>query len=263
MRQFFSKNSFLFVFIAIIILSLSGCEDKYDLVVDSTFNAPFLTNAIISPHIVNTDSLPAGQTHNSDDLLSIRVTVKVLYANGLNETGSVRYTLTGDQFSSNLSEGLLKDDGVLPDSIKADGVFTGYVDFLIYRFMICTLNLKLWHESIDGSLSNVITLPLQISRYNHKPVISDLVLPDTVSSSQTSPIVITVKVVDLDGQDDIRGVYMVSKSNNFFKLNASQGDSIFTETISSLSPGTYPFRFFALDQAYDSSSVLIDSIVIK
>jgi hypothetical protein len=263
-RQFLLKNNFLVIVIAVSILSLSSCEKKYDLVIDSTVSAPFLTHAQLSTSVVKTDSLPVGQIHKYDDLLSIRDTVQVFCASGINEIGSVRYTLTGDQFSSNLSEGFLKDDGISPDIIKGDSVFTGYVDFQINRVVVGNLFLKLWSESTDGSFSNVITLPLQISRYNNKPEISDLILPDTVNSNQTSPIEIKVKVIDPDGQDDIRFVYRVTQSNKLYKLSGSQGDSIFTETFSSIPPaGTYRFRFFALDQSYDSSSVLVDSIVIK
>jgi hypothetical protein len=263
-RQFLLKNNFLVVVIAVSILSLSGCEKKYDSVIDSTVTAPFLTDAKFSTSIVTTDSLPVGQIHKSDDLLSIRDTVRVFCASGIHEIGSVRYTLTGDQFSYNLSEGLLKDDGIPPDIIKGDSVFTGFVDFQIYRVVIGNLFLQLWNESTDGSFSNVITLPLQINRSNHKPVISDLILPDNVNSSQTNPIEIKVKVIDPDGQGDIRAVYRVTNSDKLYKLSGSQGDSIFTETFNSIPPvGTYRFRFFALDQSYDSSSVLVDSIVIK
>jgi hypothetical protein len=261
-RQFLLKNNFFLIIVASI-FALSGCEKKYDLIIDSIASAPFFTNAVLSPDSVKTDNLPAGQPHKFDDLLSIRVVARVSCASGINNAGSVRYNLTGDQVSSNLSEGSFKDDGIPPDSKKGDSVFTGYVDFQINRVVIGNLDLKLWSENTDGSLSNVITLPLKIYRTNHKPNISNLELPDTLISSQGG-FKIKVKVVDPDGQDDIRTVYRVTKLGNMYKLNGSRGDSIFTETFNSIPPaGTYLYRFFALDQSFDSSSVLIDSIVSK
>jgi hypothetical protein len=74
----------------------------------------------------------------------------------------------------------------------------------------------------------------------------------------------SLKVIDPDGQSDIRTVFRLTPSGKVLQLHALN-DSIYGENVS-LSPppslGSYLFRFASLDRSNDSSNVLTKTIVI-
>lgn len=111
--------------------------------------------------------------------------------------------------------------------------------------------------------STVVLLPLQIIRLNRAPVISNLFAPDTVSISQRS-FTISVKVIDPDGQGDIKSVLRFTPSGKILHLYA-YNDSIYAETVSLDPPpklDSYLFHFLAVDQSNDTSNVLPKIIVV-
>ena len=267
MRQLLLKiNYFLF---AILLLSISGCEKNYNAIIDSTGNAPTLNDASFSASVINTDTINvAGKpVHSPDDLLTIReiVKVRVVSSDGEKEIAIVGYSVTNDNFSSSLTEGGLHDDGIFPDVKANDSVYSGYIDFQIQRVVVGAFSINLWSEGTTGYKSNTIILPLQIVRLNRPPIISELIAPETINLSTTTTFYISLKVIDPDGQNDIKSVLRFTPSGKILQLHAAPNDSIYEEQVSLNPPpslGSYLFRFCAVDRSNDTSNILTKTIVI-
>ncbi len=268
MRQRLLKNRF-FLFIAILIqLSISGCEKNYNTVIDSPGSAPTIKDAYFSISVVNTDTINiAGQSLRSpDDTLTIRgiAEVKPISFGNEKEIPIVGFSVNNFNFSSPLAEGVLHDDGVYPDAKANDSVYSGYIGFQIQRSFIGAFSINLWSESSTGYKSNTLILPLQIIRLNHPPIISDLIAPDTINLSTTTTFYNSLKVLDPDGQDDIKSVLRFTPSGKILQLHATN-DSIYTEQVALNPPpslGSYLFRFCAVDRSNDTSNILTKTIVI-
>ncbi len=266
MRQLLRKI-FLFPFaVGLSCIFLSGCEKKYDTVINSAGNAPFVSNATSSLSIINTDTMNVGIERKANDLLTIEgiVTIKVFHLEGKKAISAVKYSVMVDDSSTILGTGLLNDEGIPPDQIADDSIYSGYVQFQFERVLVGKLTLSLWSENQTGDLSNTILLPLTIVRINHPPVISDLISPDTINLSTTTTFENSLKVLNPDGQGDIKSVLRFTPSGKKLQLYAIN-DSIYTEQVSLNPPpslGPYTFRFCAVDRSNDTSNILIKTIVI-
>jgi hypothetical protein len=105
---------------------------------------------------------------------------------------------------------------------------------------------------------------VQIVRLNHPPVLSELFAPDTINLARINTFEISVKVIDPDGQNDIKSVSRFTPSGKVLPLQASN-DSIYEEIVSLTPPpdlGSYLFRFRGVDRSNDSSNVLTHTIVV-
>jgi hypothetical protein len=265
MRQLPVINRFL-SFIIVSLFLLSGCEKKDNIIIDSTGTAPVLTEARFSLSLVNTDTIDVGSERKPDDLLTIRGRgqVSVIHPDGTKGIGQVGYSMTSSQSSSLIVEGTLQDDGIFPDAIANDDVYSGFVSFQIRRVEVGQYSIVFWSESQTGFKSNTIILPLSIVRLNQPPIISDLVTPDTINILDQLSFKISLKVIDPNGQDDIKSVMRFTPSGKVLKLFA-KNDSVYTETVEvdpTTSIGPYLFRFCAVDRSNDTSNVLTKTIVI-
>jgi hypothetical protein len=258
---------FIFPFaVGLSFIFLSGCEKKYDTVINSAGNAPFVSGATSSLTTINTDTMNVGTEREPNDLLTIEgiVTIKVSHLEGKKEISAVKYSVTVDDSSSILGTGFLNDEGILPDQIANDSIYSGYVQFQFERVLVGKLTISLWSENQSGASSNIILLPLTIVRMNHPPIISDLIAPDTVNLATTTIFYNSLKVLDPDGQSDIKSVLRFTPSGKILQLHATN-DSIYAEQVSLNPPpnlGPYTFRFCAVDQSNDTSNILIKTIVI-
>jgi hypothetical protein len=279
-NQLLSK-AFLFPFVICInLIFFSGCEKKYDTVINSAGIVPFVSAATSSLTFINTDTINIGRpVRTPNDLLTINgiATIKVTHTEGKKEISSVKYSIVHDNSLNNLGTGFLNDEGILPDLTANDSIYSGYVQFQFERVLVGKLTLSLWSENRTGESSNTILLPLTIARLNHSPVISDLVIfPNDTINLSTAPIKNdtiyifsdSIKVVDPDGQGDILSVIRLTPSGLRAYLKPIKlDDSIYTETVASSingkpSPGAYLFRFFAIDKSFDTSNVILKTIVI-
>lgn len=287
MRQLLLKI-FLFPFVVIFsFIFLSGCEKKYDAIVDSAGSTPFISDAAFTLRKVYSDTMYNSEgLKKPDDLLTIRgiVSTKVVHPEGLSRIASVRFNLTENQTSSIVNEGILYDDGIFPDKNALDSLYTQLVEYQFGRVFVGTLTLSLWSVDKSGNQSNVIYLPLEILRRdNQKPILSDLQMDSLVVIGGIDHILnIYITATDLDGQSDIYEVYfnsfippkgMPSTGNPFFMYD--DGDVIHHDIIASdgvyslavklpktTTFGTYRFEFHAIDRSLDSSNVIIKNIVI-
>ena len=266
MRQLLLKI-FLFPFaVGLSFVFHSGCEKKYDTVINSAGSAPIVSDATSSLTIINTDTMYIGVERKENDLLSIEgiVSIKVSHLEGKKEISAVKYSVMVDDSSSILGTGLLNDEGILPDPIANDSIYSGYVQFQFERVLIGKLTLSLWSENRTGDVSNTILLPLMIVRINHPPIISDLIAPDTVNLATTTTFKESLKVLDPDGQGDIKYVLRFTPSGKILQLRAAN-DSVYYEDVTLIPPpdlGPYTFRFCAVDRSNDTSNILIKTIVI-
>jgi hypothetical protein len=266
-RQFLLEKYFFLFAVVLSILPFSSCEKNYDTIIDSAGSAPVISDATSSITVVNTDTIDIGVERKPDDLLTIQsiVTIKVFHPEGKKEISAVKYSVLMDRSSSGLGAGLLNDDGISPDRIANDSIYSGYAQFQIKRVLVGKLTLSLWSETQTGNLSNTILLPFTIVRLNHPPIISDLIAPSTISLSATDTFNIRLKVLDPDGQGDIKSVLRFTPSGKTLQLQAIN-DSIYSEIVElnpPPNPGPYEFRFYAVDRSNDTSNVLTTTIVIK
>jgi hypothetical protein len=264
-RQLLLKHSAVPFIVVIGILLFSSCEKKFDSVLDPVQNSPTAIDAAFSLNVINTDTINVGNVRQSDDMLSIRgtATVRVFHLQGEKEISAVKYSIM-DLSSSTLGEGNLHDDGVPPDRTANDSIYSGYAQFQIQRVFVGKLKLSIWSENNAGQLSNTALLPISIIRLNHPPVISDLIAPSTINLATTNSFEISLKVIDSDGQNDIKSVSRYTPSGKVLPLFSSN-DSIYVETVTLVpapDPGSYLFRFRAVDRSNDSSNVLTKTIVI-
>jgi len=267
-RQLLLKNNFFLFVIVLVLVCISGCEKNYNTIVDSPGSVPAIKDASFSISIVNTDTINiAGQSvRNINDPLTIRgiAKVSVISFGDEKEIPIVGYSVTNSQFSSPLTEGILHDDGVFPDAKANDSVYSGYVEFQIQRVVVGTFSLNIWSESTAGYKSNTLILPLQIVRLNHPPIISNLVAPDTINLSTTTTFNESLKVLDPDGQNDIKSVLRFTPSGKILQLQAMTDSTYGEQVILNPPPnlGPYLFRFCAVDRSNDTSNILTKTIVI-
>jgi hypothetical protein len=276
---------FLFPFIVgLSFIFLSGCEKKYDTVIDSVGSAPVISGAKFSLTVINTDTMYVGQVQTSHDLFNIRETasLKVIHPDGKEKIASVNYFLGDYQSSIILSEGTLHDDGVPPDLISNDNIYSGYVAFQIQRVVVGDFVLKMWGKNQNGDESNVVFLPVHIGRFNHAPIISNLIAPDTLHIKDI--LSLKLQVSDSDGLSDVYEVgYLSLKPDGSYANNGNliqmyddggeqpqsgdlvEGDGIYTytTTVPSDAPiGTYVFTFSAFDRLHITSNTIIHRMTI-
>ena len=268
MSQLLLKNNFFILIVLLVLFCISGCEKNYSTIIDSTAHAPVIKDGSFSLSVINTDTinLAGHPVRSPDDTVTIRGIAQARIDSSFNGTNVslVGYSVVNINFSSSLTEGTLHDDGIFPDIIAHDNVYSGYVEFQIQRVFVGSFSISLWSESTAGYLSNTLILPIQIVRLNHPPVLSDLIAPDTINLTIVNAFEISVKVIDTDGQNDIKTVSRFTPSGKVLPLHASN-DSLYEETVSLTPPpdlGSYLFRFRAADRSNDSSNILTHSIVV-
>ncbi|MEX1138947.1 MAG: choice-of-anchor X domain-containing protein [Bacteroidota bacterium] len=203
-----------------------------------------------------------------EDILTIILTASVKVGASPSTVG---YTLFQDRRLQPLTEGELNNLGVSPDIFASDSIFTGAVTFQINRSFIGNLTLELVPQSSDGIIGTSFLQTIEIQRFNHPPVLSNLQAPDTVRISLQS-FVISVQASDPDGAPDIASVTRQTPSGLILNLNDSgtngdavAGDGIYTEVVdldSSTPLGSYSFVFRALDQSNATSNTILHTIIV-
>jgi hypothetical protein len=288
-RQLQSKIKSFPIAVFLSIFLLSGCEKKYSSVIDSAGSAPLISNATFSLHKIYTDTMYNSQgVKNPQDLLTIqgKVSLRISYRDGANAIAAVHFNLMDNSTALLVQEGELYDNGIFPDLVASDSIFTRSIVYQFGRVFVGSLTLSLWGEDISGGISNTIMLPLEILRRdNSRPVLSNLRMDSIVALGGIDHLLhLEVSANDADGQLDIMRVYFnsfippngVPSSGNPHLLNDDgdvngiSGDVHAFDGIYSLTVklprtsiiGTYRFEFHAIDRSFDTSNVIIKNIVI-
>lgn len=273
-HQLFPPFHHLLIALTGIWLLSSSCEQKDLRIVDSIGSAPQVLSVSLIPASVNSDTINIGPERKPTDLLSynLRISARVSHPVGQNQIAATRFTFFRTKREPEIAWGLLIDNGIFPDSIANDSIFTGSVKFTAIRSEIGTFYAEVGSSDAKEYTSITVRVPFAILRLNRAPVLSNLMAPDTVRPNLQESFVITVHATDPDGQGDVLSVTRTTPSNLMLFLNddgingdAAPDDSIYTEIVS-LSPappfGAYVFTFKALDRSNVSSSVLNKTIIV-
>jgi hypothetical protein len=262
---------------------LLACEKKLDTLVDSTGSSPIILSASVNPSKFNTDTINIGAERNPTDVLQLSVTVRatVIHPAGRASITGTGFLLGSYQGSTGLSAGVLHDDGVFPDLIANDSLYSATVNFFIVRQMIGQLPLQIFATS-GLYESNTFILPVTIVRANHAPGLANLVVKDTFRLLEDLRIALAVS--DSDGLGDLLSVGYVSRKpdgqlangGNSIPLqddgnpNVPSGDAIAGDGAYSYrfpvpadaQVGLYTYTFRAIDRSRDTSNTLIKQVRI-
>jgi hypothetical protein len=192
--------------VALICLS---CERTDNSVVDINGVPPLLTNVIVSPSSVNTDSINVGPVREPEDTLHLKIGVfaETSAPGAGQEIATVGFSVLREGTTTPLVVGHLSDDGSPPDESGGDGIYSGWAAFDIQRVEVGTFQIEVAAEDPNGFRSNTLISPLQIIRGNHPPSLSNLEAPDTVKlASQDQLLVLQVTASDPDGVGDVQRV---------------------------------------------------------
>lgn len=253
-------------------LLLGSCEKNTGTILDPHGFPPRIISLSITPSVVNTDTINVGPQRLPNDSLFIPISIRArVAASSTSAVGAVGFTYFREPLSP-LFSGTLGDDGIAPDSIAQDSVFSAIIPLAIIRSDVGTFYVEVGANDTYGNSSSFVRIPFLISRLNQPPTISNLMAPDTVYTSSTDEFFISVQVSDPDGPADIRSVTRTTLQNNAYPLNDSgnngdiaPGDGIYSETVSVVpppNPGSYTFRFQAFDRSTAASNIIYHVIVI-
>jgi hypothetical protein len=176
------------------------------------------------------------------------------------------------------------DNGVRPDVLAGDNVYTSNIGFDILRQETGRFRFEFQAVGSSGLTSNKIITDLVVERSsNQPPVLSGLLAPDTlVISTSTALITLSVRASDPDGSQDISRVQFDTyrpdgspSSGNPFQMyddgksehgDATASDGMYSLVIQlppSTTKGTYRFEFQAFDQANAGSNMIVHSMVVR
>ena len=266
------------------LLIIGGCEKKSDALVDSTGLPPAISSAQIFPSSVNTDTINVGSTRTPDDTLRFSLLVTSTILRPADNIQPIVFASATDPTSSAIvASGQLADDGLAPDQVKGDGIFSGTIMLHIQRVQVGSFQVQVNAVGSNGFESNTVIKPLTIFRGNHAPTLSSLEAPDTVTlSSESQLLTLRVHASDQDGQADIARVFFNSykpdnspSSGNPFimfddgisshgDLAAGDGTYGLVITLPPTTPiGTYRFEFQAVDRSNVFSPTIVHRVTIK
>ncbi len=267
-----------------LLLSIWGCEKKETSLIDYNGAPPVLLQTSLSPTFINSDSINVGASRNPDDILPLSALVTAqITSSSDNPIISVSFVVSTPTDNQSIASGQLLDDGVAPDILKGDGIFSAKVAFQIKRVEIGVFKIAVSAEAQNGFQSNMAILPLTVYRGNQPPVLSDLEAPDTVKlGSQTQLLTFHVRANDPDGLLDVASVVFNSfkpdgtpSSGNPFQMyddgspnhgDDKAGDGIYSLIVTlppTVQTGTYTFKFQAFDRSNAASNVLVWQITVK
>ncbi|MFQ5797803.1 MAG: hypothetical protein ACE5H0_03800 [Bacteroidota bacterium] len=260
---------------------LSSCSERDDSPIDVTGLPPFLSEASVSPEIVNSDTI---QTGTSDSVtISVLAAAIVEDPNGLEDIARVEYFVMKPAESGVSFLGQLHDDGIAPDLSTSDGTYSGTINFAISRTEIGDYSIQFFATDKSGLISNAVQRRLSVVRLqNGPPVISNLQAPDSVQLPQTGSEVfdMSVDASDPDGLNDVAEVFFKSlaSSDSTFKFqlkddgntqvsgDMTSGDGTYSIRIqldSTNETGPFPFRFKAIDKSGAVSNTILHTLTVK
>jgi hypothetical protein len=242
-----------------------SCEKDDPTVIDPALNFPSIRSQTLNPAAFNSDSVKSTAT---------------VHVSSIDPIGKVSVTVTDP---NNLSREFdLHDDGVAPDVTANDGIYSGYIDFVMTCRIVGTYKAEFLAITQAGLASNTISQNFNVTNTSSQsPVVSGFfVTPhDVVSGQGGTFIIFWTRVSDPDGACDISNVQITGfKPDNSaitpFNLlddgnlpasgDSTANDGHFTRATFGDPPQNGYFRYFvrAYDRSGDSSNVLADSIFV-
>ncbi len=191
---------------------LVGCVAKDTSVIDDTsYNAgsPSIGSVSVDPASIDLGTLPPSPPRGYD---TVAVTFTIRATVG---TGTVPATVTSAVATLTSSQGSLlgrfplHNDGVSPDAVAGDTVFTGTATARVLRNDVGAYRLMVEFGNDAGNSDVRATSVTVANSSNHRPVILSVDVPDTVDVPTSDSVYIyrfTALVADSDGGTDIVSV---------------------------------------------------------
>lgn len=240
-----------------------ACEKNSDNVIDVNISFPTISNLTVTPDTIFTVS--------NAPVVGLTASVKVTSEDVIK---NVICTVINSK-DSTLGFFNLRDNGSSPDPVANDGIFTGNISIEGFTCLaVGNYRVEVYAESEQGAFSNVLSKiqPVRFSN-NVAPVISNLVIPDSVVRPTTGFVDITLEInaSDPNGQCDINKVFLTSirptgfpipgetplffSSGSTYKVTAP----VFPSTADT-SYGYFKYTFMAIDNSGLQSNIIKDSI---
>jgi len=258
-------------------LLLCSCTKQTGGVIDPTGVPSYLAGALASPDTIRMTTLP-----QSNGLLTVtvRAQVQVIRPAGSASLSAVNVAVIPDGATTSIYNAPLHDDGVSPDLVAGDGIYSALLQFTISRSASGVFILMFTATDQLGFQSNTVETPLFMIRPSHLPVLSNLVAPDTVTVpvGGSTTLQVSIRATDVDGQSDISQVYFLSldssnptqkfiMNNDGSAPGSVPGDSTYALLIqvndSPTVRRTYRFAFQAANSLGDTTGSLIHRITIQ
>lgn len=185
-----------------------GCKLPNDGTPSSDLIPPILYDAGTSLNVIN-----IGVVSIPTDKKTIDTTVTIYGSttddNGLSDISTVSYSIVSPN-GDILIQGILTDNGIAPDVKANDGKYRSTISLLLPKEILGTYQIQVQSIDNSGLVSIVRSFPLKIfNSANTAPVISNLVLPDTIfvpTDNSVNIIRIGITASDLEGLRDIVSV---------------------------------------------------------
>jgi len=201
------------ILITIISLILLSCENEKSGSIDTNFDTPFLILTSITRTIVNLDEDTTGIVVPLSDnkyQLKLGVTIIALKHNP-NVPANAYINLYKPKANSAFLKYPIKLERYNSDTIIYSDEFT----FKIQRSDVGFFTLESFIQLDDGKKTNSIHKSLQVIRKNSRPIITSIIMPDSLTLGQIpspdSSFLVQAAVTDSDGINDIQFVYFYSR----------------------------------------------------
>lgn len=250
-----------------------SCEKDSSDVVDPEITFPNITGVLVTPGTFDT-------TFINPVLVAVISSEEPV----ANVNGRVK-----DALGVILGDALLKDDGVLPDTTAGDGRFTGQFSQQLSCKLIGNYQVEFVAQNVSGVYGNTVIGNFSVvNNTNNPPLISDLILPDSlkrpsgIGADTVNIGFMQVRAFDPEGLCNIDilsyNSFRPTGNQNGFNVPLfddgnilAHGDSVANDGKFSLlikitpSPadsliGYFRFEFKAKDRGSLESNTLIDSI---
>ena len=256
-----------FFFAGIVIVFIAGCKVKYPVTDDAV--SPFLSNLTV----------PRALYLLSD--IGYSVSVRVTDPQGWEDIRTVKVFLFRVGSDIPVLEDTLSDDGAGGDIIPRDGVFFDNLTITFTGGIAGQYLIEVLAEDVSQNLSNILmdTLDVIDSEKNFPPILSDPVVPDTLTVQTLGDVFFSIRAGDPQGMVDIDSVFFqiyppwkaVPSFQDMLRDNGTAGDVDAGDGIFSyrgnLSDtlkirGEYLVRFQATDNGGLKSSAVVESFYV-
>ncbi len=250
------KSLSIITVIIVIAAFFASCEKQDSSIIDPVLTFPKILGTAITPSVYDTSNVNGvawAEVTSDEPAAKVTVTVK-------------------NPLGTQVGVYELKDDGVAPDTTAGDGRFTGRITFSLSCRLTGTYQGSFIAQNQSGLNSSNINTPFDIvNTHSQKPVVSNIISPDSLQRpvSGLTTVFLRVTAFDPDGLCDIGSVYFntfkpngqPSTGNPFFMYDdgdtlghcdAVPGDGNYSLCIN-IAPtndtGLYTFKYTARDRA--------------
>ena len=255
--------------------SLLSCKREVSELIDPSFQPPYLLKARLTCTVLNLDTTTTGSVIRlSDGTFTLSDSVMATIADSSGGIRAVSFKLHDPYSHGTFSSGPLFSISTNPTT------YAGTFSFTISRADVGIYIVEVYAEGESKLTSNILELPLIITRNNSRPQTARVTIPDTLirPHSGSQSILFAIEVSDSDGYGDIDEVFfqrispsltdpilMFDDGNQSSSGDQLAGDGIFSRLLridSTARLGDQEFLFEARDKQGSFSDSLTHAIAI-